>query len=120
MTISFFPATSNSISFSLAFAARTQIRVARSPRQVSFQLRTARRAALHRLFLLEAEQVRSSIVTRDVEGHCLTVNLLEIEVRHDEFFAIEHGLNNVMRIGPHTRPAPPLYPLTLPYRSTHP
>ena len=50
-------------------------------------------------------------MTRDVEGHSLTVNLFEIEVRHDEFFAIEHGLNKIMRIGPDNRAASALYPL---------
>jgi hypothetical protein len=39
------------------------------------------------------------------------VNFLEIEVRHDEFFTIEYGLNNLMGIGPDKRAAPALDPL---------
>src|SRR5258708_1023770 len=70
----------------------------------------SQRIALCQLFLLEAKQVRSSIVTRDVEGHCLAVNLRDIEVRHDELFTIHHGSNNVMRIRPDNRAASALYP----------
>src|SRR5713226_682409 len=74
---------------------------------------SSQRTALCRLFLLEAKQVWSSIVTRDVEGHCLPVNLHDIEVRHDELFTIHHGSNNVMRIRPDNRAAPALYPLVI-------
>jgi hypothetical protein len=50
-------------------------------------------------------------VTRYIEGHGLAVNFFEIEVRHDEFFTIEYGLNNLMRIRPDKRAAPALDPL---------
>jgi hypothetical protein len=45
-------------------------------------------------------------VPRDVEGHylaILAINFHKIEVRHDEFFSIEQGLSNVLRIGPDNR-----------------
>src|SRR5260370_6838054 len=73
------------------------------------------RTALCQLFLLEAKQVRSSIVTRDVEGHCLPVNLHDIEVPHDELFTIHHGSNNVKRIRPDNPAPPPPYPLPIPH-----
>jgi hypothetical protein len=50
-------------------------------------------------------------VTRYIEDHGPAVNFFEIEVRHDEFFTIEYGLNNVMGIRPDNRAAPALYPL---------
>src|ERR1700739_2725633 len=63
------------------------------------------------VFLLKSKEIRTRVMTGDIEGHQFPVNLSQIQICDEEFLVVEHGIENIPRIRANNRATSALDPL---------